>query len=82
MVDALPNDSSTCTVLTSCCSTVRRVSPSRRAPPVATETNWMTRLNDCVLPAPDSPEITTDWQRPISTPRYTRAAVRKMCGGA
>ena len=47
----------------------------------ASEMNWITRLKLSVLPAPDSPEITTDWERPWTTPRCTRAAVRYTCGG-
>ena len=48
---------------------------------VAAEMNCMSRLNVCVLPAPLSPEMTTDWLRPWLMPRCRIAAVRNTCGG-
>ena len=91
-VDALPNDSSTGTVSTRSCSTAfifcgaAPVGSARLLPPpmalVANEMYWITRLKVSVLPAPDSPEMTTDWLRPRTTPRWTAAASRYTCGGS
>ena len=42
-----------------------------------------TKRADSVLPAPDSPEMTTAWFRPSEmSERWVAAAVAKMCGGS
>jgi hypothetical protein len=89
---ALPNASSKGLLLSTCCETP----PPSRAPPAsslrpvtasvlaaAQVMYCMTCLVASVLPAPDSPEMRTDWlRRECSRPRYACSATAKICGGS
>ena len=83
VVLALPNDSMSGLDLRICCSSDSVFSPvASDARPDASARNWSTSFIVSVLPAPDSPEITTAWSRKSASKfAYALSAMAKMCGG-